>query len=366
MKITKIETIPLAIPFRLRAKAPAWRGRDYGALEVLLVRVETSDGLIGWGEAFSYNCQGAVRTALDEMIAPMALGRNSSDISGLLFEIQHVMHLYGRSGVVNYALSGLDIALWDIAGKRAGRPLIELLGGGTDASVPAYASMFRYDDPGEAAHAAQELQRQGYGAFKVHTRGTADVGAVRQAIGAQTPLMVDTNCAWMPAQAYAAAQTLKQYDLRWLEEPLYPPENFQTLSALQAETGVALAVGENACTAYEFHKILSARAARYIQPSVTKVGGISEFRKVAALTEVHGMTLAPHSPYFGPGLLATLHLIALTPALTHGFIEYFVAGLEAFPYGDAMVPVAGKLALPAGPGLGLDPDPGVIRDFRVK
>ncbi|MFA5487702.1 MAG: mandelate racemase/muconate lactonizing enzyme family protein [Candidimonas sp.] len=366
MNITRIEAIPLAIPFRLRSKAPAWRGREYGALEVLLVRVETGDGCVGWGEAFSYNCQAAVKTALDDMIAPMAIGKDASNISGLLFEIQHVMHLYGRSGVVNYALSGLDIALWDIAAKRAGRPLVALLGGTGATSLNLYASLFRYDDPDSVTQAAREAIDAGYGAMKVHTRGTADVGAVREAIGPGVPLMVDTNCAWLPAQARASIARLKEFDLRWLEEPLYPPENFQTLGALQSELGVSLAIGENACTAHEFHKIVQAQAARYLQPSVTKVGGISEFRKVAALAEVNGITLAPHSPYFGPGFLATLHLMASLPAVAHDFIEHFVVGLEAFPYGDALSTAGGKVSLPTGPGLGLEPDEDVIETYRVK
>lgn len=365
MLIAKIETIPLAIPFTNKSKAPAWRGRDYGALEVLLVRVETTDGIVGWGEAFSYNCQGPVRAALTEMIAPMAIGKDASNITGLLFEIQYLMHLYGRSGVVNYALSGLEIALWDIAGKRANRPLVELLGGTGKKSINAYASLFRYDDPDSAVEAARRAVSDGYGAVKVHTRGTADVRAVREAIGGDIPLMVDTNCAWMPAKAYAATNALKEFNLRWLEEPLYPPEDFQALSALQAETGVALAIGENACTAYEFHKILSARAVRYVQPSVTKVGGITEYRKVAALAEVHGVTLAPHSPYFGPGFLATLNLIASHPAVSHDFIEYFQIALEAFPFGDALVPINGAVALPPGPGLGMEPDADVLKDYRV-
>ncbi|GAA5232053.1 mandelate racemase/muconate lactonizing enzyme family protein [Verticiella sediminum] len=365
MKIAKIEAIPLAAPFTFRAKGHAWRGRDYGALELLLVRVETEDGLVGWGESFAYNCQAAVRTALQEMIAPIAIGRDARDIAGLLYEIQRVMHLYGRSGVVNYALSGLDIALWDIAARRAGVPLCELFGAASVDSLPAYASLFRYDDPDSAAAAAQAAVAEGYGAVKVHTRGVADVVAVRQALDAAVPVMMDTNCAWLPGEAAEYLRQLQGYDIRWVEEPLYPPEDFETLAELQRRTGQALAIGENACTAYDFQKILRAQAARFVQPSVIKVGGISEFRKVATLAEVYGATLAPHSPYYGPGLLATLHLMAAYPA-RWGCIEFFMAGVEAFPYGDALVPVNGAFALPRSPGLGLEPSAAFLRDYRVE
>ena len=364
MKIDRIEAIPLVIPFASRSHDPAWRGKDYGALETLLIRVETSDGIVGWGEAFSYNCQRPVIAALSDMIAPLVLGRDSRHIEALLHEVQKVLHIYGRYGVVNFALSGLDVALWDIAAKRGGVPLGDLLGGVPQTEVDAYASLFRYGDPARVADDARQMVSAGFGRVKVHTRGTADVVAARDAIGFEIPLMMDTNCSWTIAEAYAAAPKIKECDVLWLEEPIFPPEDFRTLAAFQATTAIPLAAGENACTAFEFQKILAESAVRYVQPSVTKVGGITEFRKVAALAEVSGVTLAPHSPYFGPGFLATLHLIGSQqqPA----YVEYFCIALEAKPFGNRFEPVNGKIRIPTGAGLGLDPDPGVIKEYRVQ
>ncbi|MCY4408663.1 MAG: hypothetical protein OXC15_20030 [Rhodospirillaceae bacterium] len=159
------------------------------------------------------------------------------------------------------------------------------------------------------------------------------------------------------------------YDLYWLEEPIFPPEDFAALARLQQESGVDLACGENACTAFEFRRMLDAGAVRYAQPSVTKVGGVTEFLKVLALAEGYGVTVMPHSPYFGPGWLATLQLLGALPLTGHpggGWAESFYTRLEATLYPGLVSPdERGHFRIPTGPGLGAEPDPDVIRDYRV-
>lgn len=174
--------------------------------------------------------------------------------------------------------------------------------------------------------------------------------------------MVDTNCPWSPNEARQQAMRLKDYNLYWLEEPIFPPEDFAALARLQQETGIPLASGENACTVFEFQKMFEAGAVTYAQPSVTKVGGISELLQVANLARVYGVSLMPHSPYFGPGFIATLHLGAVLPEKS--LIERFYLRLEASLYGDLIDPVAGIYQVPDGPGLGRDPDPEVIQEFK--
>jgi L-alanine-DL-glutamate epimerase-like enolase superfamily enzyme len=363
MKIVRVETIPLKIPFEGAAKPQGWGGRHWGGLETLLVRVETEDGLVGWGDAFSYNCQRAVRAAVDDMVAPLAVGSDARDIAGLLHRMQKALHLFGRYGITIFALSGLDIALWDLAAKRAGKPLVELLGGPARTEIDAYASLFRLHDPEVVAMQTREALAEGYRYIKLHETQEPEVKAAREAAGSGVPIMVDTNCPWTPAEARENALRLKPYDLHWLEEPIFPPENFRALAALGAETGIPIAAGENACTAHEFEKMFAAGAVTYAQPSVTKVGGITEFCKVAALAEAKGIALMPHSPYFGPGFLATLHLAA-AQAIPN-LVERFYLKLEAKLYGDLIDPVRGKFRLPAGPGLGREPDPDVIKAYRV-
>ena len=371
MKIARVETIPLAIPHEHGGPPPAWGGQAWDGLTILLVRVDTEDGATGWGEAFSYNCMPAVRAVVDATVAPIVIGRDATDIAGLNRDLQQALHLFGRYGITMFGISAIDIALWDLAGKRARLPLGQLLGGpAAPPLVPGYASLLKYRDPELVADNVRAALGDGYKAIKLHETGEAEIAAARAAMGEGVPLCVDVNCPWTPGEARAMAARLKPYDLHWLEEPIFPPEDFQALARLQRESGIDLACGENASTAFEFRLLLEAKAARYVQPSVTKLGGVTEFLKVLALTEAHGAAAMPHSPYFGPGWLATLQLLAAMPLTGRpggGWIERFHTRLEATLYPDFVSPVeGGQFRIPTGPGLGAEPDPHVIRDYRVK
>ena len=363
MIISKIDTIPLAIPFDTGAPKADFLKADWNKLNVLLVRVETDDGLVGFGEAFSYNCMGAVKAAVDEMVAPVVLGKSAANIAGLMHDLHHAMHLFGRYGITMFAISGLDIALWDLAGKAAGLPLHRLLGGKVRDSIPAYASLFRYGVPEVVADNCAKAKAQGYEYVKLHETREPEVAIARETLGDTIPLMIDTNCPWTPVQALANALVLKPYGIHWLEEPIFPPEDFGALARLQADSGVRIAAGENACTAYEFDKMFEAGAVSFAQPSVTKVGGVSEMMKIATLAAARGVSFMPHSPYFGPGFMATLQIAAAHP--TETLVERFFMDLDGSLFGDWLNPVNGAFAVPDGPGLGMDPDPDVVREFAV-
>ena len=370
MKIARIETIPLAIPHEHGGPPPAWGGQAWEALNILLVRVETEDGAAGWGEAFSYNCMPAVRAVVDATVAPVLIGRDATDIATLNRDLQQALHLFGRYGITMFGISAIDIALWDLAGKRAGLPLGQLLGGPAEPPlVPGYASLLKYRDPELVAENVRAALGDGYPAIKLHETGEPEIAAAREAMGEGVPLCVDVNCPWTPEEALAMAVRLRPYDLHWLEEPIFPPEDFAALARLQAESRVDLACGENACTAFEFRQLLDADAARYVQPSVTKLGGVSEFLKVLALAESRGAAAMPHSPYFGPGWLATLQLMAAMPLTGRPggpWIERFFTRLEATLYPGFVSPVeGGEFRIPTGPGLGAEPAPDVIREYRV-
>ena len=363
MKITAIESIALDIPFNHGGPSNALGGQEWNVFSTLLVKVETDEGITGYGDAFAYHCRHAVQAVIDKMIAPMAVGRDAGDIAGLNFDLQKAMHLFGRYGVNIFALSGLDIALWDIAGKAAGQPLHRLLGCAGRYRIEGYASLFRYHDPAVVTERCQAAVAEGFRHIKLHETAEPEVRAAREAIGPDIPLMVDTNCPWTPAQARQAAARFKPYDIYWLEEPIFPTEDYPELARLRRDSGVPIAAGENACTSFDFRNMFMAGAVDYAQPSVTKVGGITEFRKVATLAEARGVTVMPHSPYFGPGFVATLHLMAAQAA--EGLVERFSLSPEATLYGDLIEPVNGAFNVPQGPGLGADPDPAVIERYRV-
>jgi D-galactarolactone cycloisomerase len=364
MKIAKVDSISVKVPFSFGGAPTGFGGRVWTTNNILLVKVETDTGITGWGEAFCYGCTDAVQGALQSMIAPIVVGRDARDIARLSYELQQTLHLFGRYGITIFALSGLDIALWDIAGKAAGLPLHRLLGGSGAKSLPAYASLLKYRDPERVAARTKLAVEQGYRHIKLHETAEPEVRAAREAAGSDVAVMVDTNCPWTPEQARDMALKLKTYDLHWLEEPVFPPEDFRALARLRAEVGIPLAAGENACTSFQFREMFAAGAVDYAQPSVTKVGGITEFLKVATLAEAASVTLMPHSPYFGPGFLATLQIMAAR-GQPGGMIERYHMDLEASLYGKWLDPVNGGFLVPDAPGLGCEPDPAVIKTYSA-
>ena len=363
LKIERVETTVVRLPYDSGAKQKGWLGRNWGTLDYVLVRIDTDAGITGWGDAFGYGATLATKAVVDHLLAPQLIGKDARDIAGLSRQLQRDNHIWGRYGITMFGISGIDIALWDIAGKAAGLPLCRLLGGPVRGEIEAYSSLFKYRDADLVAEKTAESLRQGYRYIKLHETTVPEVKAARGA-APNAALMVDANCPWTPEEAHAMAARMKPYDLHWLEEPIFPPEDFAALARLRQQSGVKLAAGENACTAFEFARMLQAGAVDYAQPSVTKVGGISEFRKIAALCETHDVTLVPHSPYFGPGLLATLHLLAALPVET--LAERFFCKVKESLYGRFIDPIGGRYRLPEGPGLGMDPDPAVIKSCRDK
>jgi D-galactarolactone cycloisomerase len=301
------------------------------------------------------------RAALEGMVAPLALGRDAADIPALMTDLQRRLHNSGRNGPVSFALSGLELALWDIAGKAAGAPLYRLLGGARIDTVPAYASLLRYGDPALVARNAAEAVARGYRHVKAHEITVAAVAAAREAIGPGIPLMVDCNCPWSVEDAIAMARALAPYDLKWIEEPVWPPEDFAGLAQVRRDGGVAVAAGENAGTPGDFAAL--AASVDYVQPSLPKMGGIGAMRSVIARTKEAGAQVAVHSPFFGPSLIASLHVIAAL--LPGGIVERFYCDLEASPLGDAVDAKEGRMRLPDGPGLGVAVDERVIARYRV-
>ena len=180
-----------------------------------------------------------MRAAVHNMIAPIAIGQDARDIAKLSYDLQQKLHLFGRYGITIFALSGLDIALWDIAGKAAGLPLHRLLGGAGRDRLPAYASLLKYRDPEKVAARTKQAVEQGYRHIKLHETEEPEVKAARLAAGNDVAIMVDTNCPWTPEQARHMTLKLRQYDLHWLEEPIFPPEDFAAIARLRAGHGRA-------------------------------------------------------------------------------------------------------------------------------
>ena len=383
MTILRAEAIPVSLPFEMGGPKPMFAGLPR-QMDMLLIRIETADGLVGWGEAFGFAIWPATKSVFDKLIVPQIIGIDEADIAGIGARFQRQFHILGRGGAATYALSGLDIALWDLRAKRAGKPLCALLGGARHASLPGYASLIRYADAALVARNTSAAIGRGYRAIKLHELGAAEVRAARAAMGStagstagsnagptagstagpDAALMMDVNCPWTVDQALAVAAEVRDSNLLWFEEPVWPPEDFAGLAEVRKRGGIPTAAGENCISAHHFEIMMRAGAVDYAQPSVTKIGGVTEFVKVMEMAARHQVRLMPHSPYLGPGLLATVHLLATLEVET--MVEYSFVELGANPLGEAIAMVNGRIAVPQAPGLGRDPDLGIVEQYRVR
>jgi L-alanine-DL-glutamate epimerase-like enolase superfamily enzyme len=365
MIITGVDTFPLRIPFRPgnRSAASAWGPKGLHAVDSLLVRVRTDEGLEGWGESFGFTGVPVTQRAVDAVIAPLCAGQDATRIGPLMTEIQDKLAVFGRGGPFTHGLSAVDIALWDIAGKAAGVPLHGLLGGGRD-DLACYASLDAYDDPDLVRAAVRKALDAGFPAVKLHERDLRVVRAGREEAGPDVPLMIDVNTAWTVNQALVMAGQLREIGPKWLEEPVWPPENYDGLAQVRRTGGVALAAGENVPTLLDFGRLLDAGAVDFAQPSPAKIGGITEVCKVFTAAALRNATVMPHSFYDGPGLLAAVHATAAL-GTADSMIEWRYFDLEAAVLGDTLTPKDGRVLVPQGPGLGIDPDPAVISAYLL-
>lgn len=361
MKIKSVDCIPVRVPFDDGGAAPGLMPSKWTHLDMALVRVETTDGVVGWGEGFAYSCLAATAAAIRDMVAPLVVGREIDDIAAFNLELQRRLHLHGRYGITIFAIAGVDIALWDTAAKAKGVSLARLLGGRKRASVPAYASLVRYSAPEVVAKYARRAVAEGYRDVKLHEITLSAIEAGRDAVGPAVRLTTDINCNWSAAEADRLMPQMKRLDLYWVEEPLFPPDDAAALQALERCHGVAIASGENACTSVEFVRTLP--AITFTQPSVTKVGGVSEFVRIAEAAKAAGRTIMPHSPYFGPGYWATLQLAAAYE--NAGLFEYLYIWPEAHVGRDLPRPAGGAIAVPDTPGTGFEPNLAAIEKYRV-
>ena len=362
MIITRIECFPLRIPFKPgKSDASAWGDKDLPTADSLLVKVTTDQGLEGWGEAFGFRAVSSVKLAVNELIAPFCIGKDATQIAPLMLDVQKKLHVFGRGGALAFAISAVDIALWDIAGKAANAPVCRLLGGGA-ADLPVYASLVRYSEPSLVRAAVRRAIEAGFGTLKLHEIEPSAIRAAREEAGPDIALMLDVNCPWTLTEARARGEDLKEVNLKWLEEPIWSPENFDGLAELRRTGGIPIAAGENVYTLLDFERLLAADAVDFVQPSVAKMGGISELCKVFPLAAVHNISVMPHSFYDGPGLLAAIHVLGTVDSM----IEWRWFDLEATIYDRSFAPTRGRIAVPQGPGLGLEPDPRVIRTYLGK
>ena len=370
VKITQIDILRAAVPFTAGQRALAdVAGEDtFNAaspnitrMETLMVRVHTDQGLIGWGEAFGHGLNPVTFTALKTLVGPFFLGARVEDHAATLEKALRAFHGFGRTGAVHYALSAIDIALWDLAAQAAGKPLCAHLGG-EPRELELYASLVSYgNDPAEVARQVQRVHGLGFKRLKLHETESRAIAAAREALPAQAQLMVDTNCPWRASEAVEVATGLKGLNLTWLEEPVWPPDDLEGLARVR-KVGVPIAAGENASGIEGFRTLLASGCVDVAQPSVAKIGGVTGMLQAFEIAREYGVKVVPHCFYYGPGLLAAAHLAATLPddiALEVPMIEF------ERPLHDWLAFTPRK-TLPARAGLGFAPDLALLEESLIE
>ncbi|HUP29862.1 MAG TPA: mandelate racemase/muconate lactonizing enzyme family protein [Usitatibacter sp.] len=336
---------------------------------MLLVEAEDDDGVRGWGEVWcNFPAVGAEHRArlLQSVFAPL-LERQPARAPGEWFaELTHrtaVLALQaGEPGPIAQCIAGIDIALWDLAARRAAQPLWQLLGG-NDPGIGVYASGLNPDAPEKLA---AQRRAEGHIAFKLKVgfgreRDLANLRALRSELGDAAGLMVDANQAWRPDEALAMLPALAPFRLGWLEEPLRADAPLDEWKRLAAAGGVPLAAGENIAGEAAFDAAIASGALAVVQPDMAKWGGFSGCLPVARRIRAAGLRFCPHYLGGGVGLLASAHLLAAAGGDGMLEIDANPNPLRTAASGALGRIVAGRARLDAAPGLGIDPDLEALR-----
>jgi D-galactarolactone cycloisomerase len=362
----------LSQPF---AYSRAW----YGTRTAMIVEIETDDGIVGWGE-----CYGPARitAAVVETMAGLLVGQDPLRTEWLWHELYARFRDHGQKGAVIQGLSGIDIALWDIKGKHFGVPAHRLMGGPIRTEVAAYATgLYRRETGSPEAYLAEEAAgyaAEGFRAVKLKVgfgieEDARVTRAVREAIGADVALMIDANHAYDAVAAIRLGRQVEALDIGWFEEPV-PPEDIAGHREVKAALTIPIASGECEFTRFGFRDLLASRAVDIVQPDTCSAGGLSECKKIADMAAAYGIRYTPHVWGTGIATAAALQLLAVLPSLTPPSLDRIEPMLEfdrtEHPIRAALLatPIEhrrGRVAVPEGPGLGIEIDRDALRRFRA-
>jgi D-galactarolactone cycloisomerase len=376
MRIAAVETIPI----RQELDEPFGNGQGWTtARQYLIVRVTADDGTVGYGE-----CWGPIagnEQVVSRIIAPMVVGQDALATGRLWEQVLFKLRWSYHSFTPYSALSGVDIALWDLKGKLLGRPIHELLGGAFHTSVAAYATghyfrkverlsqqidIVRKEAVGNLTKGFRRLKLKiGLGVLGWDTGADiALITALRDEVGADVPIMVDANCAYRLPEALRVGRAAEELGIAWFEEPL-PPTDLDGYCELSRKLDVPVAGGESWALLSEFAAIFARRAVSVAQPDVCSAGGITETKRIADLAHALNIACYPHVWGTPIAMAASLHVLATLPGSV--LLEF---DQSDNPIREQLLadPIAvgsdGSVAVPTGPGLGIEVDPAQLERFR--
>lgn len=369
MKITDIETIILRLPEVLP--------NGDNLQDVLIIRIHTDEGITGIGEA--HTSPTVLKAIIDAPVSHLTtqglktllIGQDPRRINTLWNAMYHHSTSYGRRGAVMQAISGIDIALWDLLGKATGQPVHQLLGGKMRDAVPAYASDLTPATPEgmidqARRHAAAGFTgiKFGWGGLGGNVRADAKwVGEIRKALGPDMALMLDIGTPVPFDDAAWLARALAEYDVAFLEEPL-SPDDLDGFAQLVALSPTPIATGEKETGLFGFRDLIERGNLRIIQPDIARCGGISEIRRIATIAEVRNVRVIPHCWSTDILVAATLHFLAAQRDAPWQEFNVMDNPLKTQLAEDPIRIVNGMAQIPDGPGLGIELNEEIVERYR--
>jgi len=358
--IEDIRTTKLVLPW---VEPPRFSATYALARQVLLVEVETRSGIVGLGylQLLSPGLR-TVESCIHECLKPVLLGQDATQVERLWQQMWHATYGIGRMGVALSALSALDIALWDALGKKAGMPLYKLWGGFRE-EIPAYGSGCWRGLGGDGMiEKARDYVRQGFKAIKMQAAHLHDlrtdldnVRRMREALGPGIDIMIDINMGWSADTAIAMGKKFEDYDLYWMEEPV-PAQDIAGYRRIAQALKLRVVGGENHWTRYDLRPFFETPCVPILQPDVMRCG-LTEMRKIAALADTWGLTLAPH--------LYSELMVQVMASIPNGLIIEYMGWLDDL-WEAPVRPERGVMRPPQRPGHGLSVKPEIVREFRLK
>ena len=374
MKITDVEAIVLR-------QAEVNEGIADGSQDDLVVRIHTDEGITGIGEVDSSPelVQALVQAPSSHAVAvslrDVLIGEDPLDVERLWQKMYRGLIYFGRRGIAIHAISGLDIALWDIKGKALGKPVCELLGTPQRDRVRAYASMLMPDTTAEVTEAVLALKAQNFTAVKLGwgplgkdpKHDVALAAAAKEAGGDEVEIMIDAGLGYV-ADAKTAIEVAREYEqigIYWLEEP-FEPDEYEAYAELADAVDIRVTAGEQDATWWGFRELIDRAHVDLVQPDVTRCGGITETLRIAELARSQGKETVPHAWKSGIIKAASLHCNAVMPDGI--WQEYCVADTpiaKTLTVQRLPIEADGCVAVPTAPGLGVDIDEDVLESLRV-
>ena len=333
MRIADLRAVPISFPVPADKSVRLGIGRSVKR-DAVLVRVETEEGHVGWGEAHHGRCPGAIAKLLDTTMRELVVGLDANDVTGVwaqVYKMQLASHGMGAAAAM--ALSGLDMALWDLRCQATGWSLYRLLGGAAKP-IKAYAGgiALGWQEPSLLAEEALGHIATGYRALKLRVGDTAAkdiarVRAVRKAVGDSIDILVDANTNYSLDDVRKVMPAFEEAAVGWLEEP-FPPQDRRAYAAAASLGRVPLAAGENHFTRYEFATLIEDGYVQFMQPDLSKTGGVTEALRIAAMASAQKLSVNPHTSATAINMATTIHFLCGID--NPGYFEGDVTSLNPF------------------------------------